>query len=64
LIIYSVSWRVVEIGFWSNAGATTVEPAAYEWNVQHRGGRLVQYGIIAVDVRIKTRHSAEREYLG
>jgi HflK protein len=31
--------RVVEIGFRSNAGADA-EPAAYEWNVQHRGGRF------------------------
>jgi HflK protein len=32
--------RVVEIGFRSNAGANNAEPAAYEWNVQHRGGRF------------------------
>jgi len=33
--------RVVEIGFRSNSGSSVVaEPAAYEWNVQHRGGRF------------------------
>ena len=36
--------RVVEIGFRSNLGvsgiATGAEPAAYEWNVQHRSGRF------------------------
>ena len=32
--------RVVEIGFRSNAGTTGAEPAAYEWNVQHRTGRF------------------------
>jgi Cu+-exporting ATPase len=32
--------RVVEIGFRSNAGMTGAEPAAYEWNVQHRTGRF------------------------
>jgi HflK protein len=33
--------RVVEIGFRSNAGASaSAEPAAYEWNVQHRAGRF------------------------
>jgi Cu+-exporting ATPase len=32
--------RVVEIGFRSNAGAAYAEPSAYEWNVQHRGGRF------------------------
>ncbi len=31
--------RVVEIGFRTNAAVRTAEPAAYEWNVQHRGGR-------------------------
>jgi modulator of FtsH protease HflK len=32
--------RVVEVGFRSNAsGKSTAEPAAYEWNVQHRTGR-------------------------
>jgi Cu+-exporting ATPase len=31
--------RVVEIGFRSNAKAGGSEPAAYEWNVQHRAGR-------------------------
>ena len=33
--------RVVEIGFRSNASGNGVgEPAAYEWNVQHRSGRF------------------------
>jgi HflK protein len=32
--------RMVEIGFRSNAAAPDNEPAAYEWNVQHRSGRL------------------------
>jgi Cu+-exporting ATPase len=32
--------RVVEIGFRSSASASSAEPAAYEWNVQHRGGRF------------------------
>jgi Cu+-exporting ATPase len=32
--------RVVEIGFRSNAVGADSEPAAYEWNVQHRGGRF------------------------
>ena len=33
--------RVVEIGFRSNCRAVrTAEPAAYEWNVQHRTGRF------------------------
>jgi len=33
--------RVVEIGFRSNAGGrSAAEPAAYEWNVQHRTGRF------------------------
>jgi HflK protein len=33
--------RVVEIGFRSNAsGRGVAEPAAYEWNVQHRTGRF------------------------
>jgi len=33
--------RVVEIGFRSNSGSTALaEPAAYEWNVQHRTGRF------------------------
>jgi HflK protein len=32
--------RVVEIGFRSNVGGADAEPAAYEWNVQHRGGRF------------------------
>lgn len=32
--------RTIEIGFRSSAGVPEVEPAAYEWNVQHRGGRF------------------------
>ena len=32
--------RVIEIGFRSNVGGSDSEPAAYEWNVQHRGGRF------------------------
>jgi Cu+-exporting ATPase len=32
--------RVVEIGFRSNASSRRTEPAAYEWNVQHRSGRF------------------------
>jgi HflK protein len=33
--------RVIEIGFRSNASGKGVgEPAAYEWNVQHRSGRF------------------------
>ncbi len=32
--------RVVEIGFRTNAGKFDSEPAAYEWNVQHRSGRF------------------------
>lgn len=32
--------RVVEIGFRSNADSMESEPAAYEWNVQHRSGRF------------------------
>lgn len=32
--------RVVEIGFRSNSSAPDGEPAAYEWNVQHRAGRF------------------------
>ena len=32
--------RVVEIGFRSNSSAPGAEPAAYEWNVQHRNGRF------------------------
>ncbi len=32
--------RVVEIGFRSNAGTSGTEPAAYEWNIQHRSGRF------------------------
>ncbi len=32
--------RVVEIGFRSNTAASGAEPAAYEWNAQHRSGRF------------------------
>jgi len=32
--------RVVEIGFRSGSTAPGAEPAAYEWNVQHRSGRF------------------------
>ena len=32
--------RVVEIGFRSNSTSPDNEPAAYEWNVQHRSGRF------------------------
>ncbi len=32
--------RVVEIGFRSDASSRTAEPAAYEWNAQHRSGRF------------------------
>jgi Cu+-exporting ATPase len=32
--------RVVEIGYRSQAGPAGLEPAAYEWNVQHRLGRF------------------------
>lgn len=32
--------RVAELGFRSAPGAREAEPAAYEWNVQHRGGRF------------------------
>ena len=32
--------RVVEIGYRSNSAAPETEPAAYEWNVQHRSGRF------------------------
>jgi HflK protein len=32
--------RVVEIGFRSNSTSPDSEPAAYEWNVQHRSGRF------------------------
>jgi HflK protein len=32
--------RVIEVGFRSNSNTTTAEPAAYEWNVQHRSGRF------------------------
>jgi Cu+-exporting ATPase len=32
--------RVVEVGFRSNSTTPDNEPAAYEWNVQHRAGRF------------------------
>jgi Cu+-exporting ATPase len=32
--------RVVEVGFRTNAAKSDAEPAAYEWNVQHRSGRF------------------------
>jgi HflK protein len=32
--------RVIELGFRSNASGSGSEPAAYEWNVQHRSGRF------------------------
>ncbi len=32
--------RVIEMGFRSNLNAPDTEPAAYEWNVQHRSGRF------------------------
>jgi Cu+-exporting ATPase len=32
--------RVVEIGFRSTSSSPDTEPAAYEWNVQHRSGRF------------------------
>ncbi len=32
--------RVLEFGYRSTADANESEPAAYEWNVQHRGGRF------------------------
>jgi len=32
--------RLVEIGFRSGPAITGAEPAAYEWNVQHRSGRF------------------------
>ena len=32
--------RVVEIGFRTTAAKADAEPAAYEWNVQHRSGRF------------------------
>ena len=32
--------RTVEIGFRSNSTTPDTEPAAYEWNVQHRSGRF------------------------
>jgi len=34
------SVRVVEVGFRSGAASGEAEPAAYEWNVQHRSGRF------------------------
>ena len=32
--------RVIEVGFRSGAAFQEAEPAAYEWNVQHRSGRF------------------------
>lgn len=32
--------RALEIGFRSSPGVSETEPAAYEWNVQHRSGRF------------------------
>ncbi|MBK5292483.1 MAG: FtsH protease activity modulator HflK, partial [Acidobacteriia bacterium] len=32
--------RVIEVGFRSAAAGPETEPAAYEWNVQHRAGRF------------------------
>jgi HflK protein len=32
--------RVAEVGFRTNLSASAPEPAAYEWNVQHRTGRI------------------------
>ncbi|MCC6366781.1 MAG: cadmium-translocating P-type ATPase [Bryobacterales bacterium] len=32
--------RALEIGYRSTGGGAETEPAAYEWNVQHRGGRF------------------------
>jgi HflK protein len=32
--------RTIEIGFRTETGAGFAEPPAYEWNVQHRGGRI------------------------
>ncbi len=32
--------RVVEIGFRTNLSGSDAEPAAYEWNVQHRSGKF------------------------
>jgi Cu+-exporting ATPase len=32
--------RVVEVGFRSDGSSAVAEPAAYEWNVQHRSGRF------------------------
>ena len=32
--------RVLEVGFRVSEGAEFIEPPAYEWNVQHRGGRM------------------------
>ncbi|MGH9629773.1 MAG: FtsH protease activity modulator HflK, partial [Bryobacteraceae bacterium] len=34
--------QTVEIGFRSTAIASSTEPAAYEWNVQHRSGRFAR----------------------
>jgi len=38
--IQSERVRVVEVGFRSSAPRPELEPAAYEWNVQHRAGRF------------------------
>ena len=38
--IQSSAVRTVEIGFRSNSATPDSEPAAYEWNVQHRSGRF------------------------
>ena len=32
--------KVLEVGFRVSEGAGFIEPPAYEWNVQHRGGRM------------------------
>jgi Cu+-exporting ATPase len=32
--------RVAEVGFRTNLSSSVAEPAAYEWNVQHRTGRI------------------------
>ncbi len=32
--------RAVEVGFRTNTSSVDAEPAAYEWNVQHRSGRF------------------------
>src|SRR5262249_14650434 len=38
--VQSTQIRTVEIGYRSNAVKGDAEPAAYEWNVQHRSGRF------------------------